>query len=346
MNRNYITLLSGFLMLIGVFSCKDEANIPVPPDIHTIVLNNHSLNLSVEDEAVIKPSFNSVSTYRKGFKWETSSPDVVSFQVDSITFDCHVLALQLGQTTMRLVSEDGTVSDTCLVVVDREPFILKHPLLINFGPNVPGEAVWNYQLNYQKGSSLFDMFDAEKNDTPVDFQILKSFSWYEDDVNLHDSYQLSSEYGSLFIPNEVAKTAFKGDTKDTEVEIELSSLRIKQKYNIGFLSCKPTWDDVCSTRFTVEGDNSQTCTILTKLSASNAGETGAIVPTGTTLPNGTPVEQNTTIRVGMLKNVSPDTNGSIKLKISSGEGGNQPSGVFWVSCLWIWPADVPSEGVY
>lgn len=338
MNK-YIKFLVVIIVAVNIFACKDEADIPSIPNIHTVTLDNHILNLSVEDEVVIKPSFNSVSTFQKEFKWESSVSDIVSFQVNPTTLECNIVALKLGQTTMRLVSNDGTVSDTCQIIIDKEPFVLKNPLLINFGSLVSGNIEWNYLTNYQQGSSLFDMLDSQKNNTPVDFQILKSFSWFENDDYIKESYLLPEEYGSILIPNVVTKSAFKGDTKDTEVYLELSALRTKQKYNIGFFSCKPTWDDVCSTKITIEGEDPQNCTILTKCAPGKNGETGASVLVGTALPGGTPAEQNTTIRVGMVKNISPDANGSIKIKISGGEGGNQPNGIFWLNCLWISPVE-------
>lgn len=332
--KKYILL--AFVWIVGFSSCSDMADIPEVPNIHSVSIDKSSVSLMVEDAVVLVPKFNSVKTYQMGYKWTVSNPEVASVEYNETDYTCSVVALKLGETEVKIESLDGAVSATCEVVVDREPFILKNPIYMNFGYNAP--APWNNLTDRINGVAFNRLKDAIGERTEVNLQLQSTFDWITQDNNdIVTDIPLS--YLTIPVPVDVSFWAFQGLNWDEHNMMEFSGLRSKQKYDITFFATKASWGDVCSVRLKVKGDGEQhTLTLLTKKTNTDIGTSGEAIPEGRNIGAGGPAEKNTTIRVGKVSGIYPTKQGTLSVDITSGAGGSQPTGIYFINAMWITPA--------
>lgn len=332
LNKLSLALVSGIFMMLGMVSCNDEATIPTPPDIQTVKLSSHYFVTAVDDELTITPRFNTQETFAKGFSWTNSDPTIVSTTIDPLTLTCKVTTLKVGTTILRITSDDGTLSDSCIVEVNKDSYTLKAPVFINLYGSA--DKPWNNLANYSLGSNLTEMKDINGNPTWVNIKVTDAFNWGEGDG---DPDETIADGTSVTLPNAVSGSAFKNDKKADKGVFKITGLSYKQSYYLAFYTSKRYWGDVCSVKITAEGNNQSTITLLTKKTSSDLGDTGAAVAKGTSI-GGTPAEDNTFIRYGKMK-VTPDGAGKITLTVTGGEGGNQPDGVSFINAILISPIE-------
>ena len=325
-----------FAWLAGFSSCSDVADIPEVPNIHSVSIDKSSVSLMVEDIVELVPKFNSVTTYQKGYKWTISDPEVVSVEYNETDYTCSVLALKLGEAEVKFESLDGTVSATCAIVVDREPFILKNPIYMNFGHNAP--APWNNVSDRVNGVTFNRLKDATGERTEVNLQLQSTFDWIAED-GWGPVTDIPQSYLTIPLPTEVSYWGFQGLNWDEHNMLEFTGLRSKQKYDVTFFATKAAWGDVCSVRLKVKGEGEQhVLTLLTKKTNDDPGVSGEPIPEGRNIGAGGPAEKNTTIRVGKVSGIYPTKQGTLAVDITSGAGGSQPSGIYFISGMWITPA--------
>lgn len=331
-----IYMLLAFAWMAGFSSCSDVADIPEVPNINSVSIDKYSLSLMVEDIVALTPKFNSVTTYQKGYKWTASDPKVISIEYNETDYACSVIALKLGKTEVKIESLDGTVSASCMVVVDREPFMLKHPIYMNFGYNAL--APWNNLTDRISGVAFNRLKDATGERTEVNLTLKSTFDWIDNDF-WGEITDIPQSYLPIPVPLEVSNFMFKGLNWDEHNLIEFSGLRAKQKYDITFLCTKSSWGDVCSVRFKVKGNGEEhPLTVLTKKTNFDFGVSGESIPEGRVIGAGGPAEKNTTIRVGTVSGLYPTKEGTLSVDITSGAGGSQPSGMYFISGMWITPS--------
>ncbi|MDR3183925.1 MAG: BACON domain-containing protein [Prevotellaceae bacterium] len=236
---------------------------------------------------------------------------------------------------------NATLSSAVLVTQSaRQPSnILANPLYINFYRETASKP-WNNLPEYALGSTCNNMLDAEDIETEISIVVTDAFDWGDADAD--QAYTLPVAYLPLTgVPEQVSKHVFRNEPNragsNATGVLKLTGLRPSQEYRVSFFCAKNAWGDVCATKLTVVGKTEHTMTLLTKRNSSNIGETGEIVPVGTTVTGGTPAEANTTIRVGRVDEMYPDETGSIVVTVTKGNGGNQPTGIHFLSAMWIDP---------
>lgn len=332
LNKLSSALVSGIFMMLGMVSCNDEATIPTPPNIQIVKLSSHYFVTAVDDELTITPRFNTPETFAKGFSWTNSDSTVASTIIDPLTLTCKVTSLKLGTTILRITSDDGTLTDSCIVEVNKDSYILKAPVFVNLYGSA--DKPWNNLASYSLGSNLTEMKDINGNPTWVNIEVTDAFNWGEGDS---DPAYTIEDGATLTLPNSVSGSAFKNDHKTDKGVFEITGLSYKQSYNLAFFTSKSGWGDVCSAKITAEGNNQSTITLLTKKAPTEVGETGAVVPKGAST-GGTPAEDNTFIRYGKME-VTPDGSGKITITVTGGEGGCQPDGINFINAILISPIE-------
>lgn len=301
--KKYKILTSVILMLFIIQSCKREDLTHGFADHKAISISNTSLNISVGDTTTLSIVYNSRQTASENenrkFTWSLEGPAIISI-TNNTDKSVKLEGLAEGSTQLKVVSEDGSLSSVCDVIITKAN-LLEAPVYIDFGTLV-SEAPWNNLQNFSTGAIL-GLADENGTNTGINIEITDAFN---------DQNTSGVTSNTLGFPSTVSNDAFWGDSGNPTAVLKISNLNRNQKYNFSYYASRADVSDNRETAYTAKG-SSETTVYLN--ASSNKSQ------------------------LANANNILPDTDGVITITVKAGPNNNNASRYYYLNALIIGPAN-------
>ena len=186
-------------------------------------------------------------------------------------------------------------------------FELKNPLYVDFGLWISGNPFNNLRDPWDAGSDLaapvLNMIDDKGNNTRFAIAITDGWSAVND---------LGAYGNTLGLPDDVAVDAFWGDMWMPDGQLTLSNLNKSERYDLTFYGSRRDVGDNRETVYEVIGENTGSASLNASSNNSN---------------------------VAIVKGISPDAEGNIRIKVKAGPNNNTPEKFYYLNTMIITPED-------
>ena len=178
--------------------------------------------------------------------------------------------------------------------------VLTKPINIDFGTTLTIDPGWNNLSDYTKGS-ISNLFDTDGVSTGISIVVDDAFSGESSSGPLTTN-------ATLNLPSTVTQDMFFGYTSEPTGGFMISKLNAAQKYKLTLFSSRKDVTDNREISFNVKGLNEKTVLVNASNNVDN---------------------------VAIANDISPTTEGTIKIALKAGPSNNNASKFFYINSLQI-----------